>query len=65
MEAVTNIASAVSATATRAIWGEGATAEDKKDGVAGNETSGKEPLSGELGDVKSGEPYDKGNIGSE
>lgn len=57
METVTNIASA----ASRAIWGEGTNPEDKKD-VNGNETLGKEPVAGELGDVKSGEPYDKGNV---
>lgn len=61
METVNNIASA----ASRAIWGDGTTAEEKKDGVSGNETAGKEPVSGELGDVKSGEPYDKGNVGGE
>ncbi|KAG4442203.1 hypothetical protein IFR05_002313 [Cadophora sp. M221] len=57
METVTNIASA----ASRAIWGEGTNPEDKKD-VNGNATLGKEPVAGELGDVKSGEPYDKGNV---
>ncbi|PVH70319.1 hypothetical protein DL98DRAFT_139738 [Cadophora sp. DSE1049] len=55
METVTNIASA----ASRAIWGEGTNPDEKKDG---NETLGKEPVSGELGEVKSGEPYDKGNV---
>ncbi len=61
MDTVNNIASA----ASRAIWGEGTTAEEKKNGVSGSETVGQEPVSGELGDVKSGEPYDKGNVGSE
>ncbi|KAH9217349.1 hypothetical protein DL95DRAFT_333930 [Leptodontidium sp. 2 PMI_412] len=57
METVTNIASA----ASRAIWGEGPNPEDRKD-VNGSATLGKEPVAGELGDVKSGEPYDKGNV---
>ncbi|KAH7377592.1 hypothetical protein BKA64DRAFT_255431 [Cadophora sp. MPI-SDFR-AT-0126] len=58
METITNITSA----ASRAIWGEGGNPDEKKDG---NETLGKEPVSGELGDVKSGEPYDKGNVGKD
>ncbi|KAF8849916.1 hypothetical protein BDZ45DRAFT_697147 [Acephala macrosclerotiorum] len=49
MEAVNSIASA----ASRAIWGENATGT--------NETQGIEPVSGQTGDVKAGEPYDKGN----
>jgi hypothetical protein len=49
METVNNIASA----ASRAIWGENTTAT--------NETAGTEPVSGQTGDVKAGEPYDKGN----
>jgi hypothetical protein len=56
METVNNLASA----ASRAIWGDGAvdSAQSKE-----NETQGQEPLSGETGDVKAGEPYDKGNAG--
>lgn len=50
METVNNLTSA----ASRAIWG------DPKKGV---ETPGEEPVSGETGDVKAGEPYDKGNAG--
>lgn len=53
MDAVTNITTA----ASKAIWGE--TGED----TAHNETGGKEPVSGQLGNVAVGEPYDKGNIG--
>ncbi|CZR65023.1 uncharacterized protein PAC_14923 [Phialocephala subalpina] len=49
METVNNIASA----ASRVIWGENTTAT--------NETAGSEPVSGQTGDVKAGEPYDKGN----
>jgi len=60
METITNITTAVTSTASRAIWGDGTNPDEKKDG---NETVGKEPISGELGDVKSGEPYDKGNVG--
>ncbi|KAK0130000.1 hypothetical protein ONS96_000538 [Cadophora gregata f. sp. sojae] len=55
METITNITTA----ASRAIWGEGTTPDEKKDG---NDTLGKEPVAGELGDVKSGEPYDRGNV---
>ncbi len=51
METISNITAA----ATKAIWGESNT--------NGNETAGTEPLSGETGDVKAGEPYDKGNLG--
>lgn len=56
METVNNLASA----ASRAIWGDQSTAEQD---TTKNETAGQEPLSGQTGDVKSGEPYDKGNIG--
>jgi len=51
METVNNLTSA----ASRAIWGD-QEAEQKK-------TEGTEPVSGEMGDVKAGEPYDKGNMG--
>ncbi|CZT52267.1 uncharacterized protein RSE6_13562 [Rhynchosporium secalis] len=54
--AVTGAVSAVTTTVSHAIWGEGENPETKKD------TIGKEPVSGQLGDVKSGEPYDKGNV---
>ncbi|EKD20348.1 hypothetical protein MBM_01030 [Drepanopeziza brunnea f. sp. 'multigermtubi' MB_m1] len=56
METVTNLVSGAAGVASRAIWGE-AENEQKRE----NETLGKEPLSGVVGDVKSGEPYDKGN----
>ncbi|KAH6680607.1 hypothetical protein B0J14DRAFT_269491 [Halenospora varia] len=61
METVSNIASGVS----KAIWREPektTTSDGATTGVTGNETVGKEPISGELGDVKAGEPYDKGNV---
>jgi hypothetical protein len=53
METVSNLTSA----ASRAIWG-----DPDKDKTS-NETGGQEPLSGEVGDVSAGEPYDKGNAG--
>jgi len=53
METVNNITAA----ASRAIWGD----DTKKDET---KTQGQEPVSGELGNVKAGEPYDKGNEGS-
>lgn len=57
MDTVNNLASA----ASRAIWGEsnGANGAQTKD----NETKGQEPVSGEMGNVEAGEPYDKGNAG--
>jgi len=60
METVNNIASA----ASRAIWGEGNGANGVKDeNQTKVESTGQEPLSGETGDVKKGEPYDMGNDG--
>lgn len=67
METVNNIAAA----ASKAIWGEpeaektstGHPLETSGVTIGTNETAGKEPLSGALGDVKAGEPYDKGNVG--
>jgi hypothetical protein len=61
METVNNIAAA----ASKVIWGD-ASVEEKnaaQEAALGNETVGQEPKSGELGDVKAGEPYDKGNVG--
>jgi len=58
METITNLTTNLTTAASRAIFGDGATVDDK---TKSNETQGKEPISGELGDVKSGEPYDKGN----
>jgi hypothetical protein len=61
METVNNIAAA----ASKAVWGD-ASAEEKnaaQEAALGNETTGQEPKSGELGDVNAGEPYDKGNAG--
>jgi hypothetical protein len=61
METVNNLASA----ASRAIWGEGNTGnEAQTNGEVKDNSQGQEPVSGEMGDVKNGEPYDKGNVGS-
>lgn len=54
METVNNLASA----ASRAIWGEQAANEAQHENKLGSE-----PVSGQTGDVKKGEPYDKGNEG--
>ncbi|KAI9736931.1 MAG: hypothetical protein M1818_005982 [Claussenomyces sp. TS43310] len=54
METLTNAANA----ASRAIWGESNTS------TAQAEESGREPLSGETGNVQLGEPYDAGNLGN-
>ena len=51
METVNNLTSA----ASRAIWGD----PNKNTDTTQNE----EPISGETGDVSTGEPYDKGNVG--
>ncbi|RDW94756.1 hypothetical protein BP5796_00519 [Coleophoma crateriformis] len=57
METVNNLASA----ASKAIWGEPASS---KDNVAPTTEHHEEPVSGELGNVSAGEPYDAGNLGS-
>lgn len=67
MEAVNNLAAA----ASKAIWGEpeaektstGHPLEKNNVTTDTNETAGREPVSGSLGNVKAGEPYDKGNVG--
>jgi len=56
METVNNLASS----ASKAIWGT-SNAEINQNG---NDTTGREPIAGETGDVKAGEPYDKGNLDS-
>ena len=63
METVNNLASA----ASKAIWGEPEAAKETaaKDVETGKTTSTtQEPVSGVVGDVKAGEPYDKGNDGT-
>jgi hypothetical protein len=59
METITNAVSAVSATATKAIWGEQPSNE-----TGGNETGGNEPASGVQGKGTPTEPYDGGNAGT-
>lgn len=54
MDTVTNITTA----ASKVIWGEGG------EETAHNETAGKEPVSGQMGNVAAGEPYDRGNLGA-
>lgn len=53
MDAVTNLTSA----ASKVIWG------DAGQDTTHNESAGREPVSGQMGDVAAGEPYDKGNLG--
>lgn len=59
METVNNIAAA----ASKAIWGEPQATTDAANATIVPETKGTEPVSGELGDTKKGEPYDLGNAG--
>jgi hypothetical protein len=54
MDTVSNITTA----ASKALWGEGG------EETAHNETGGKEPVSGQMGNVAAGEPYDRGNLGA-
>jgi hypothetical protein len=57
METITNAASAAATTVSSLIYGQPA----KDSTTAGNETAGKEPLSGEQGKGTVNEPFDKGN----
>lgn len=59
METVNNIAAA----ASKVIWGEPQETTDAANATIVPETKGTEPISGELGDTKKGEPYDLGNAG--
>jgi len=52
MDTVTNITTA----ASKAIFGEAG------EEAAHNQTAGREPVSGQMGNVAAGEPYDKGNV---
>lgn len=64
METITNAASAVAATATNLIYGQPAKEnETPSTTTTGNETGGKEPLSGEQGKGTVTEPFDQGNKG--
>jgi len=58
METVSNTVSSIANVASKAIWGD-STIETTHD-----TTASAEPLSGETGEVKAGEPYDKGNLDS-
>ncbi|TGO57951.1 hypothetical protein BCON_0060g00250 [Botryotinia convoluta] len=60
METVNNIAAA----ASKVIWGEPQETTDAANATVVPETKGTEPISGELGDTKKGEPYDLGNADS-
>ncbi|THV51978.1 hypothetical protein BGAL_0093g00220 [Botrytis galanthina] len=60
METVNNIAAA----ASKVIWGEPQETTDAANATIVPETKGTEPISGELGDTKKGEPYDLGNADS-
>jgi len=60
METVNNLTSA----ASRAIWGDASKTSNTETTQTQNEIQGREPLSGETGDVAAGEPYDKGNAGT-
>ncbi|TGO22438.1 hypothetical protein BPAE_0168g00090 [Botrytis paeoniae] len=60
METVNNIAAA----ASKVIWGEPQETTDAANATVVPETKGTEPISGELGDTKKGEPYDLGNANS-
>ncbi|KAK4239987.1 hypothetical protein C8A03DRAFT_13643 [Achaetomium macrosporum] len=51
METITNLAHSAAQTASKAVWGES--------------QSHEEPVSGKMGNVEAGEPYDAGNIGAE
>ena len=53
MDTVNSIASS----ASKAIWG------DNTNTTQSNETGGQEPVSGETGNTKAGEPFDAGNAG--
>ncbi|KAF7943638.1 uncharacterized protein EAE97_005709 [Botrytis byssoidea] len=60
METVNSIAAA----ASKVIWGEPQETTDAANATIVPETKGTEPISGELGDTKKGEPYDLGNADS-
>jgi len=54
METITSAANTAASAASKAIWGDQT--------ATTTEASGTEPLSGETGNTKKGEPYDAGNI---
>lgn len=56
METITNVASNVVTTASKAIWG-----EQKPAAAMDNETAGQEPVNGVQGKGTPEEPFDQGN----
>ncbi|KAF7862544.1 hypothetical protein EAF04_007417 [Stromatinia cepivora] len=64
MESVNNTVNNMAAAASKAIWGESQETTDAANATVMPETKGTEPVSGEMGDTKKGEPYDKGNLDS-
>ncbi|KAF7900082.1 hypothetical protein EAF00_004418 [Botryotinia globosa] len=60
METVNSIAAA----ASKVIWGDPQETTDAANATIVPETKGTEPISGELGDTKKGDPYDLGNADS-
>jgi hypothetical protein len=63
METITNAASSVVNTASNLIYGQPKTADTAAAATAGNETGGREPISGEQGKGTVNEPFDQGNKG--
>jgi len=65
METITNAASAITSTASNLIYGQPAKENETNNTTTttGNETGGKEPLSGEQGKGTIAEPFDQGNKG--
>ncbi|KAF2029268.1 hypothetical protein EK21DRAFT_90004 [Setomelanomma holmii] len=61
METITNAASAAATTVSSLIYGQPAKDSEATNATTGNETAGKEPLSGEQGKGTVNEPFDKGN----
>ena len=57
METITNVASTITTTASKAIWGD----QNANQPTQGNETAGKEPVSGQQGQGTVDSPYDQGN----
>lgn len=58
METITNVASTITTTASKAIWGD----QPANQTTQGNETAGKEPISGQQGKGTADDPYDQGNV---
>lgn len=58
METISNVASTITTTASKAIWGE----QTANQTTQNNETAGKEPVSGQQGKGTADSPYDQGNL---